>query len=235
MSQRRTKRSTQASQAEQDRSTIAETDVSDHEDSIKECVRYIICREGSKIPIKRAEIIKHLSTTCQTPSNLVKTVLVEADRILKRVYGYKLVQVEAKSGIQYIVVLAEKYDSLPNFSSAIDSQHRTLLIAALMHIFMSGAAVKEDEMWKFLMEAGLLEENDNAGRKLLTTTFTRQMYLQYRKVGEGDLARNVFTWGQRAIEEVPKMFLLEKMAEAFDKTPDHWCEQYKEATEGNAV
>uniref|UniRef100_A0A2A4K7V2 MAGE domain-containing protein n=1 Tax=Heliothis virescens TaxID=7102 RepID=A0A2A4K7V2_HELVI len=230
MSQRRTKRSTQA---EQDRSTSAEPDISDLEESIKECVRYIICREGSKIPIKRAEIIKHLNTTCQTPSNMVKTILVEADKIIKRVYGYKLIQVEAKSGIQYIVVLTQECDSLP--SSAIDGHHRKLLIAALMHIFMSGAAVKEEEMWKFLMEAGLLEENDHAGRKLMTTTFTRQMYLQYRKVGEGDLARNVFLWGQRAVEEVPKLFLLGKMAEAFDKTPDHWCEQYKEATEGNAV
>lgn len=121
-----------------------------------------------------------------------------------------MVQVEAKSGIQYILVLNEECESLP--STVIDSQHRRLLIAALTHIYMSGAPVKEgfkfsyyvsklyslygritvwlfynqiffpEEMWKFLTEAGLLEENDHSGRKLLTTTFTRQMYLQYSKV-----------------------------------------------------
>lgn len=39
-----------------------------------------------------------------------------------------------------------------------------------------------EDMYKFLTEAGLLEDNDLASRKLLTTTFTRQMYLQYSKV-----------------------------------------------------
>jgi hypothetical protein len=37
-------------------------------------------------------------------------------------------------------------------------------------------------MWKFLAEAGLLEENDHAGRKILTNVMTRQMYLLYTKV-----------------------------------------------------
>lgn len=37
-------------------------------------------------------------------------------------------------------------------------------------------------MYKFLTDAGLLEENDHASKKLLTTTFTRQMYLEYSKI-----------------------------------------------------
>ncbi|KAJ8712548.1 hypothetical protein PYW07_005390 [Mythimna separata] len=217
------------SQRRGNRSTNAEPDISELEDSIKECVHYIICREGSKIPIKRSEIIKHLNTTCETPTSQVNKVIIEANKILKRVYGYKLVQVDSKSGMQYILVLTEECESLP--SSVTDAHHRKILVAALMHIFMSGAPVKEEEMWKFLEEAGLLEENDHAGRKLLTTTFTRQMYLQFTKEGEGDLARNIFQWGQRANEEVPKNFLLGKMAEAFGKTPDHWCEQFKQANE----
>ncbi|XP_060804903.1 non-structural maintenance of chromosomes element 3 homolog isoform X2 [Amyelois transitella] len=185
MSQRRTNRST------------ADAEESVDEEAVTECVRYIICRESSKFPIKRAEILKHLTTTTQTPANQVKSVLVEANKILKQVYGYKLVQVEAKSGIQYIVVLNEECESLT--PTCIDPLHRRLLIAALMHIFMTGGPVKEDDMWKFLSEAGLMEENDHGVRKILTSTFTRQMYLQYSK--------------------------------AFDKTPEHWCEQYKEAIE----
>ncbi|KAH9640303.1 hypothetical protein HF086_001655, partial [Spodoptera exigua] len=130
MSQRRTRQSN------------AEVDVSELEDGIKECVRYIICREGSKIPIKKGDVSKHLSATCQTPSNHVNTVLIEANKILKRVYGYKLVQVDAQSGVPYIVVLTEECESLP--SPVIDVQHRTILIAALTHIFMTGAPIKED-------------------------------------------------------------------------------------------
>ncbi|KAM3957934.1 non-structural maintenance of chromosomes element 3 homolog [Aphomia sociella] len=209
------------------RSNTEEVDVN-VESAINECVRYIICREGSKIPIKRAEIAKHLNSTCQTPSNQVNTVIIEANKILKRVYGYKLIQIESKSGIQYIVVLDEQSNSQP--SCITDPLHRRMLVAALTHIYMTGGPVKEDEMWKFLSEAGLMEENDHTARKILTNTFTRQMYLQFTKVGDGELARNVFEWGQRAMEEVPKLFLLNKMAEAFEKEPTHWHEQYREAT-----
>lgn len=67
------------------RQSNAEVDVSALEDAIKECVRYIICREGSKIPIKRSEVSKHLNATCQTSPNQVNSVLIEANKILKRV------------------------------------------------------------------------------------------------------------------------------------------------------
>ncbi|XP_053611160.1 non-structural maintenance of chromosomes element 3 homolog isoform X1 [Plodia interpunctella] len=216
------------SQRRANRSTVDSEETVD-EDAVNECVRFIVCREGSKIPIKRAEIMKHLSATTQIPGNQVKSILVEANKILKKVYGYKLVQVEAKSGIQYIVVLDEECESLT--PSYVDLLQRRLLVAALMHIYMTGGPVKEEDMWKFLSEAGLMEENDHSVRKILITTFTRQMYLQYSKVGDGELSRYVFEWGQRAVEEVPKLFLLNKMAQAFDKTPEYWCEQYKEATE----
>ncbi|KAJ0174442.1 hypothetical protein K1T71_009550 [Dendrolimus kikuchii] len=198
-------------------------------DVVNECVRYIISREGCKIPIKRAEIIKHLTTSNQIATSQINKVIIEANKILKYVYGYKLVQVEAKSGIQYIVVLNSDCESLP--STCMDMQQRKLLVAALVHIYMTGGPVKEDDMWKYLSEASLLDENDHAGRKILTDTFVKQMYLLFTKVGERELAKNVFEWGQRAIEEVPKIFLLKKIAEAFDKTPDHWHEQFKEASE----
>ncbi|XP_041982321.1 non-structural maintenance of chromosomes element 3 homolog [Aricia agestis] len=210
-----------------------EVDLSPLQDAIKECVRFVVCREGSKLPIKRAEIIKHINTNNQTPANQVNVVIVEANKILKRVYGYKLVQVEAKSGIQYIVVLDEPCQDAP-LSNAVDPHQRKLLVAALTHIYMTNGPVKEEDMWKFLEEASLLEENDHAGRKILTNTFTRQMYLRYHKIGEGDLAKYVFEWGQRAEEEVPKMFLLNKMAEALEKEPNHWYEQFKIATDQQA-
>lgn len=73
------------SQRRNNRSSNAEVDISELKDSIKECVRFLVCREGSKIPIKRGEIIKHLSTTCQTPTNKVSTVIIEANKVLKKV------------------------------------------------------------------------------------------------------------------------------------------------------
>ncbi|KAI8439829.1 hypothetical protein MSG28_013496 [Choristoneura fumiferana] len=130
---------------------------------------------------------------------------------------------------QYIVVLKEECESLP--SSISDSHQRIMLMAALTHIFMSGGNVKEDDMWSFLSEAGLLDANDFAGKKNFVATFTRQLYLTVNKVGEGEFTKNVFEWGRRATEEVPKLFVLNKMAEAFEKTPDYWSEQFKQANE----
>ncbi|CAG4982220.1 unnamed protein product [Colias eurytheme] len=198
-------------------------------DAINECVRYILCREGSKIPIKRVDIIKFLNSTSQVSTSQVNAIIREAEKILKKIYGYKIVQVDSKSGIQYILVLAEPSEG-SLLSTTIDTHQRQLLIAALTHILMSRAPVKEDDMWSFLAETGLLEENDFAGRKTLTHLFTRQQYLKYSKVGEGDLAKYLFEWGRRAIEEVPKIFLLKKVAQAFGKEPSHWSEHYKDCT-----
>lgn len=72
------------SQRRSNRSQDAE-DVQNLEEAIKECVRYIVCREGSKIPIKRFEIVKHLGTVCQTPANQINNVVVGANNILKKV------------------------------------------------------------------------------------------------------------------------------------------------------
>lgn len=78
------------SQRRGNRSTNVEPDISNLEESIKECVHFILCREGSKIPIKRSEIIKHLHATCETATNQVNTVLAEANKILKRVSTFVL-------------------------------------------------------------------------------------------------------------------------------------------------
>ncbi|XP_022116037.1 non-structural maintenance of chromosomes element 3 homolog [Pieris rapae] len=197
--------------------------------AVPECVRYILCREGSKVPIKRSEIKDYLSTSSQISQNDMNSIILEAERILKKIYGFKLVQIASKSGVQYIVILAELCeDSL--LSTVTDVSHRQLLISALTHIFMSGGTVKDDDMWNFLTETGLLKETDNAGRKIITNLFTKQLYLKYIKVGENELARYVFEWGQRAIEEVPKIFLLNKMAQAFQRDPKDWIEQYQACT-----
>ncbi|XP_047521477.1 non-structural maintenance of chromosomes element 3 homolog [Pieris napi] len=197
--------------------------------AVTECVRYILCREGSKVPIKRSEIKDYLSTSSQISQNDMNSIILESERVLKKIYGFKLVQIASKSGVQYIVVLAELCeDSL--LSTVTDVSHRQLLVAALTHIFMTGGPVKDDDMWNFLTETGLLKETDNAGRKIITNLFTKQLYLKYTKVGENELARYVFEWGQRAIEEVPKIFLLNKMAQAFKRDPNDWIEQYQVCT-----
>lgn len=66
-----------------------------------------------------------------------------------QVYGFKLVQVESRSGVQYIVVLDEECKSLP--STAANAQHKQLLIAALTHIFMTGGPVKDGNLQNIII------------------------------------------------------------------------------------
>nr|XP_004924419.1 non-structural maintenance of chromosomes element 3 homolog [Bombyx mori]XP_012544317.1 non-structural maintenance of chromosomes element 3 homolog [Bombyx mori]XP_037877068.1 non-structural maintenance of chromosomes element 3 homolog [Bombyx mori]XP_037877080.1 non-structural maintenance of chromosomes element 3 homolog [Bombyx mori] len=192
------------------------------DNSVRQCVRYVFCREADKIPIKRSEILEQIAPEYRKKS---KNVLVEVEKELKRVYGYKLVEIKDKDKILYIVVLDEACESPP--SRTTDLLQKRILSGALTHIFMSGRPVKEDDMWSFLDKSGLLAEDNISGRKLLTQQFTKQLYLSYSKMGEGELARYTFDWGPRANHELPKKFILQKVAVAFGTDPACWSEQYK--------
>ncbi|CAG9564478.1 unnamed protein product [Danaus chrysippus] len=199
--------------------------VSCSKEAVYGCVRYILCREGSKIPIKRSDIINHISETCKVTKQNASHVFIAAQNELKRVYGYKVVELKLKDAIQCIVVLDKPEKSL--LSSSTNPYHRRLLIVVLTHIFMSSGPVAE-------AEAYVLVENDHKQRKIVTNVFTKQLYLTHYKEGEGELARFVFDWGPRAHIEVPKMFLLNKVANALEKDPQHWSEQYKIASTDNS-
>lgn len=64
---------------------IEEEEDNSLEEAVNECARYILCREASKIPIKRANIIKHLATVCQTPSGDVSRVISRTNKLLEKV------------------------------------------------------------------------------------------------------------------------------------------------------
>ncbi|OWR53949.1 Melanoma antigen protein 2 [Danaus plexippus plexippus] len=206
--------------------------ISCSKEAVNGCVRYILCREGSKIPIKRSDIINHISETGKVTKQNAINVFNAAQKELKKVYGYKIVELKLKDALQCIIVLDKPEKSL--LSSSTNPYHRRLLIAALTHIFMSSGPVPEDDMWKFLAEAYVLEENDYNQRKIVTNVFTKQLYLNHYKEGEGELAKLVFDWGPRAHIELPKMFLLNKVASALEKDPQHWSEQYKIAASDNS-
>ncbi|CAH2211405.1 jg3498, partial [Pararge aegeria aegeria] len=53
--------------------------------------------------------------------------------------------------------------------------------------------------------------------------------------GPDEQQRFEFCWGQRAEEEIPKEFILNKMAQAFDKEPNYWREQFKSTQEQENV
>lgn len=55
------------------------------DEAIDKCVRFIVNRESSKIPLKRADILKMLGTASEIPSNKINSVIVGANRKLKQV------------------------------------------------------------------------------------------------------------------------------------------------------
>lgn len=187
---------------------------------------YILCRDARKVPIDRSDLRLHLKNYFSeklTPSDLTN-IISQANEILNEVYGYKLVTV-GQNNDKYIVTL-NKPEKNAILSTFINPQHRKLLIASLTHIYMTAQPVPSDDMWWFLTTAQLMtSENENEVKKLLKRTFTQELYIHYNKNDDK------FDWGQRAEEEIPKMFLLQKMAQAFDKEPSYWTEQYRKAME----
>ncbi|XP_023950262.1 melanoma-associated antigen D2 [Bicyclus anynana] len=200
---------------------------------VNQCVKFLVCREGSKIPIRNSDIDNFIESVTKDKSKPNKKVVLEnANKVLKSVYGYKLVQLKCK-GIQYIMVLS---DTLPSSSvrlqpTCVEPGHRKLLIACLTHIFMSGGTVKDIDMWQFLNSTSLLSEHDIQGRKVLTHTFKKQLYLDVNKIGPDDQQKCEFSWGQRADEEIPKEFIINKMAQAFETEPQYWRKQYRYSQE----
>lgn len=60
-------------------------------EAINECARFLICREGSKIPIKRAEIQKFLAPNFQIPSNRINVVISEANKLIRKVIFFNYI------------------------------------------------------------------------------------------------------------------------------------------------
>lgn len=66
-------------------------------------------------------------------------------------------------------------------------------------------------------------------KELMTTTWTRQLYLKLTKERIGDVTTNKYSWGFRAESEIKKHDMLKFVSDVLHCNPKTWRMQYSEA------
>lgn len=201
---------------------------------VNECVYYILISHQKRLPVKKADIVKHvLKEHSKSFSNIIPRV----EAVLKQVYGIKLVEVEGKKG-HYILVnnLKEGVENIQISRMGSDTENAKdgLLVVILTLIFMNGNVMAEGHMWQTLKRLGLTSDGPKCHpvfgdiKKLITYEFVRQLYLEHIRIPGSDPPSHEFRWGARSQLEVDKKELLELVCVIFNNEMkiEQWSSQY---------
>ncbi|XP_036448200.1 necdin-like 2 [Colossoma macropomum] len=197
---------------------------------VAEVVQFILIKDQKKIPIRRADIAKHVIKEYKA---LYQDIMKRADRTFEQVFGLKLVEIDSKN---HIYILVNKLQPVPGepISMCPGNPKTGLLFVILSIIFMKGGTVKENVVWntlkKLRVDVGEKHEDFGDVKKVIIDEFVRQKYLEYVRIPHTDPLEFEFRWGQRAEKEVSKMKMLEFIGELHNQEPQSWTQQYREAT-----
>lgn len=196
---------------------------------VSEVVQFILIKDQKKFPIKRADIAKNV---VKEYKNIYPEILSRTSRILKQVFGLKLVEIDVKNHV-YIVI--NRLEHLEGDCMKVEGSTAKmgLLMVILSLIFMKGNSAKESMIWEVLKKLRIdpSERHQDLGdvKKLITDEFVRQKYLEYNRVPHTDPPEYEFLWGPRAFHETSKTKVLNFVATIQNKDPKSWTAQYKEA------
>ncbi|XP_062975515.1 non-structural maintenance of chromosomes element 3 homolog [Elgaria multicarinata webbii] len=200
----------------------------DHKAS--ELVQFLLIKDQKKIPIKRADILKHV---IKDYKDIFSEILRLANQTLQQVFGLEVVEIDPKS---HTYILISKLPPLEGELMKEDenSPKMGLLIAILSLIFMKGNVVKESAVWEMLRRlrvecSGEKHKVFGDVKKLVTEEFVRQKYLEYTRLPHTDPPEYEFRWGPRAAKETSKKQILQFVAKIQNKTPKTWMSQFNEA------
>nr|XP_056706225.1 non-structural maintenance of chromosomes element 3 homolog [Euleptes europaea] len=199
------------------------------EAKVTELVQFLLVKDQKKIPIKRADILKHV---VKDYKDVCPELLKRASQTLQQVFGMELVEIDPKS---HIYILASRLPQLEAESSKEDENtpKMGLLLIILSVIFMKGGVAKEPAIWEVLrrlrIEPGEKHKIFGEVKKLITEEFVRQKYLEYIRLPHTDPPEFEFRWGSRAAKETSKKQILQFVAKIQNKDPTFWMSQYNEA------
>uniref|UniRef100_A0A3Q3WGD1 MAGE domain-containing protein n=1 Tax=Mola mola TaxID=94237 RepID=A0A3Q3WGD1_MOLML len=193
-----------------------------------EVVQFMLVKDQKKIPIRRADLIKHVVKEYR---NIYPEIMRRAARTFDQVFGLKLVEIDTKN---HMYILVNRLERAEGPVSRSPSNTKTgLLFVILGVIFMKGGVVKENVIWSTLKKLRVHtgEKHDEFGdvKKMVTDEFVRQRYLEYVRIPHTEPVEHEFRWGQRADVEVSKAKMLEFMGQLYEQDPQSWSQQYREA------
>ncbi|CAK8689435.1 non-structural maintenance of chromosomes element 3 homolog [Clavelina lepadiformis] len=195
-----------------------------------EVVHFVLIWEQKKIPIKRADINKHVLKDHKSSfSDVIKVVAKK----LEKVFGIKLVEIGEGAKKAYMLVNTLDHSETSDVMKWKDNSKRGLLFTILTLIFMSGNSIMDGALWHSLKRLGIEKDHSHSVfgdvKKLITQEFSRQMYLDISKVPNCDPPQYEYRWGQRAFHDIPKRKILEFVTKLYDKSDIMvWKSQYQD-------
>ncbi|XP_008961686.2 non-structural maintenance of chromosomes element 3 homolog [Pan paniscus] len=197
---------------------------------VSELVQFLLIKDQKKIPIKRADILKHVIGDYK---DIFPDLFKRAAERLQYVFGYKLVELEPKSNTYILINTLEPVEEDAEMRGDQGTPTTGLLMIVLGLIFMKGNTIKETEVWDFLRRLGVYPTKKHLifgdPKKLITEDFVRQRYLEYRRIPHTDPVDYEFQWGPRTNLETSKMKVLKFVAKVHNQDPKDWPAQYCEA------
>ncbi|XP_066469775.1 non-structural maintenance of chromosomes element 3 homolog [Tiliqua scincoides] len=200
------------------------------EHKVNELVQFLLVKDQKKIPIKRADILKHV---IKDYKDVYPKILERATQTLQQVFGMDLVEIDSK---HHTYILISKLPPLEgeNIQEDENTPKMGLLIVILSLIFMKGNVAKESAVWEMLRRlrvdcSGEKHKVFGDVKKLVTEEFVRQKYLEYTRLPHTDPPEFEFRWGPRAAKETSKKQILQFVAKIQNKNPKSWASQYNEA------
>ncbi|XP_074500905.1 necdin-like 2 [Sebastes fasciatus] len=194
-----------------------------------EVVQYFLMKDQKKIPIRRADLVKHVVKEYR---NIYPEIMKRAARTFDQVFGLKMIEIDAKNHMYILINKLETADGASPITSPTNPK-MGLLFVILSVIFMKGGVVRENLIWstlkKLRADAGEKHEEFGDVKKVVTDEFVRQRYLEYVRIPHTEPVEHEFRWGQRADVEVSKAKILEFMGQLHEQEPQSWSQQYREA------
>ncbi|XP_041655068.1 necdin-like 2 [Cheilinus undulatus] len=196
---------------------------------VAEVVQYFLVKDQKKIPIRRADLVKHV---VKEYKNIYPELINRATQTFDKVFGLKLVEIDPKNHLYILVNKLEAAEGELPIETPTEPK-LGLLFVILSLIFMKGGVVRENLIWntlkKLRVEQGEKHSEFGDVKKVVTEEFVRQRYLEYVRIPHTEPVEHEFRWGQRAELEVSKTKILEFVGELHEVDPQSWSQQYREA------
>ncbi|XP_026223125.1 necdin-like 2 isoform X2 [Anabas testudineus] len=193
-----------------------------------EVVQYFLVKDQKKIPIRRADLVKHVLKEYRS---IYPEIMKRAARTFDQVFGLKLIEIDTKNHMYILINKLETAEGAPPINPS--NPKMALLFVILSVIFMKGGVVKENVIWNTLKKLRVdpADKHEEFGdvKKVLTDEFVRQRYLEYVRIPHTEPVEHEFHWGQRADLEVSKAKILEFIGQLHEQDPQSWIQQYREA------
>ncbi|XP_054569761.1 melanoma-associated antigen D2 isoform X2 [Eptesicus fuscus] len=173
-----------------------------------ELVKYLLAKDQTKIPIKRADMLKDI---IKEYTDVYPEIIERAGYSLEKVFGIQLKEIDKNDHLYILLSTLEPTDA-GILGTTKDSPKLGLLMVLLSIIFMNGNRSSEAVIWEVLRKLGLRPGIHHSlfgdVKKLITDEFVKQKYLDYARVPNSNPPEYEFFWGLRSYHETSKMKVL---------------------------